>query len=405
MRVPQYQNALHITFSIIYLALYTGAINTINPGGDLDPVEAFLYIFTLGFICDELTKFYKVGRYYIGFWNVFNTTLYALLTVSFITRTIALTHAYGSPQRHHFNELSYNFLAFTAPMFWMRLMLFFDTFRFFGAMLVVVKIMMQESLIFFALLFFVLVGFFQAFVGLDSADPEGLTQTDTIVTAMINAIMSSPEYGDFDVGGWFGMILYYIFTFIIMVVLLNILIALYGTAYSDITENSADEYMALFSQKCLQFVRAPDDNVFIPPLNLLETLCLVLPLEWWMDKKLYERVNDVVMAVIYAPLLVVTAALEQQTARRVKGNRRKGEEDDDTVEEWEQLGWKPDTAADAIDGATDAGDRKWCEKVAQTDPDIRTDKVSAQLRQVQAEMAMLKELLEAKVKGKEEVSS
>ena len=65
--------------------------------------------------------------------------------------------------------------------------------------------------------------------------------------------------------------------------LLNILIALYNSAYQvcqtclpagiglwliscelkDITDNAIDEYMALFSQKTMQFVRAPDENVFI----------------------------------------------------------------------------------------------------------------------------------------------
>lgn len=45
--------------------------------------------------------------------------------------------------------------------------------------------------------------------------------------------------------------------------LLNILIALYNSAYEDITDNAIDEYMALFSQKTMQFVRAPDENVFI----------------------------------------------------------------------------------------------------------------------------------------------
>lgn len=41
MRVPRYQNGLQVAFSIIFLALYTGAINTINPTGDLDPVEGY----------------------------------------------------------------------------------------------------------------------------------------------------------------------------------------------------------------------------------------------------------------------------------------------------------------------------------------------------------------------------
>lgn len=45
--------------------------------------------------------------------------------------------------------------------------------------------------------------------------------------------------------------------------LLNILIALYNSAYEDITDNAIDEYMALFSLKTMQFVRAPDENVFI----------------------------------------------------------------------------------------------------------------------------------------------
>lgn len=48
------------------------------------------------------------------------------------------------------------------------------------------------------------------------------------------------------------------------VVLLNILIALYNSSYEDISGNADDEYMALFSARTLQYVRAPDENVFIP---------------------------------------------------------------------------------------------------------------------------------------------
>ena len=41
-----------------------------------------------------------------------------------------------------------------------------------------------------------------------------------------------------------------------MVILLNVLIALYNSAYEDITGNADDEYMALFAQKTMQFVYA-----------------------------------------------------------------------------------------------------------------------------------------------------
>ena len=72
----------------------------------------------------------------------------------------------------------------------------------------------------------------------------------------------------------------------------------------------------------MQFVRAPDENVFIPPFNLIELFLLVIPFEWWMPKATYERLNDYVMGVIYAPLLLLTAALEVRTARQVSRRSR-----------------------------------------------------------------------------------
>jgi hypothetical protein len=217
MRAPLYQNAVQIFFSVFYLALYTGAINTINAKGDLDVVEGILYLMTAGFIFDEIAKFWKVGRYYIGFWNVFNSTLYALLCVSFVTRLIALGHPVGDHRRSKFNQLSYNFLAFSAPMFWMRLLLYLDTIRFFGAMLVVLKVMMKESLIFFALLIIIMVGFLQAFIGMDQVD-DNAKVTSFIMQAMLNSVMQSPDFDGFEnFAPPFGIILYYIFTFVVMV--------------------------------------------------------------------------------------------------------------------------------------------------------------------------------------------
>jgi len=217
MRAPLYQNAVQIFFSIFYLALYTGAINTINAEGDLDVVEGILYLMTASFMFDEIAKLWKVGRYYIGFWNVFNSTLYALLCVSFVTRLIALGHPVGDHERRKFNELSYNFLAFSAPMFWMRLLLYLDTIRFFGAMLVVLKVMMKESLIFFALLIIIMVGFLQAFIGMDQVD-DNAKVTSFIMQAMLNSVMQSPDFNGFEqFAPPFGIILYYIFTFVVMV--------------------------------------------------------------------------------------------------------------------------------------------------------------------------------------------
>lgn len=391
MRAPVYQNATQIIFSMIYLALYTAAINTVNPTGDLDVVEIILYFFTLGFICDEFSKFWKVGRFYIGFWNTFNFVLYALLTTSLITRFIALSHPLEPDgtrgARERFNELSYNFLAFSAPMFWMRLLLYLDSIRFFGAMLVVLKVMMKESLIFFALLIVIIVGFLQAFIGMDNADTNK-DATTFILHAMANAVMQSPDFSGFDnFAPPFGLILYYIFTFLIMVVLLNILIALFNSAYEDITGNAVDEYLALFAHKTMQFVRAPDENVFIAPLNLVELFCLVIPFEWWLERKTYVKLNKFVMATLYSPLLVVAAWFERRSAQRVISNRRRGETDDDTIEEWEQMA-----------GEVNFQREGWDQKVAMAKANVEEDQATSEVKALRGEVQELKELLVQLVK-------
>lgn len=394
MRAPVYQNATQVVVSLVYLGLYTGAINTVNPTGDLDITEVLLYIFTLGFLCDEFTKFYKVGRFYLGFWNAFNLTLYAMLSVSFIMRCIALANPYDPErkedgEREKYNELSYNFLAFSAPMFWGRLLLFMDTFKFFGAMLVVLKVMMKESIIFFALLAVVVVGFLQAFVGMDNADSKA-DATKFILQSMANSVLGAPDFSGFDTfAPPFGIILYYIFTFTIMVILLNILIALYNSAYEDITGNADDEYMALYAQKTMQFVRAPDENVFIAPFNLVEIFFLILPIEWWCPKKTYMRLNDYVMAFLYSPLLVVAAWWEIRRARDVGFNRKRGEEDDDTIEEWEG-------SMEMLDMEGEG----WTKKVAGVASNVEDDQATVEVKKLREELDELKQLIVKLADGK-----
>lgn len=384
MRTPLYQNGLQIFMTVLYLALFTQCINTVNEDGDLDIVEGILYVMTLGFICDEIAKFWKVGRYYFGFWNAFNNVLYAMLTTSFVIRMLALTQSPDAhdDKRRELNKLGYHFFAFSAPMFWMRMLLYLDVFRFFGAMLVVLKVMMRESLIFFALLFVVCIGFLQAFIGLNQTEGNA-SITNFVVESMIKAVLTSPEFEGFDdYAHPFGLILYYIFSFIVMTILLNILIALYNSAYEDITDNAIDEYMALFAEKTMRFVRAPDENVFIAPLNLIEIFFLILPFEWWLPAEKYERLNHYVMTVIYSPLLLITAFYETVEARRVRWNRKRGEEDDDTIEEWEQM-----------DDQVDFESEGWSKTVERTKPNVEVDGDILAIRELQRELQDLKDMI------------
>ncbi|TFB04989.1 Calcium channel YVC1 [Trichoderma ghanense] len=382
MRSPRNQNLAQLLFSLVYLALFTIAINTVNATGVIDIAEGALYIFTLGYVCDELLKVYKAGYHILGFWNALNGTLYAFLTASFIFRVVGLTFAENTDGRIHYSTLGYNILAFTAPLFWCRLLLYLDSFRFFGAMLVVLKVMMKESMIFFALLIVIVIGFLQAFIGLDLTDDNVADDVWFIVESMARALLGSPEFDGFDgFGPPWGAVLYYCFTFIVMVILLNILIALYNSAYEDIYENADDEYLALFSQKTMQFIRAPDENVYIAPFNLIEIVISAL-FEWWMPKKSYEYLNDCVMGVLYSPLLFITAFFEIRTAYAIRRNRARGEADDDVVEEWEQL-------ADEVD----FGAEGWAKKCEAVKPNMEDDPAVVEVKKLRSELAGLKSML------------
>lgn len=178
------------------------------------------------------------------------------------------------------------------------------------------------------------------------------------------------------------------------------MIALFNSAYQDVTDNAIDEYMALFSQRTMQFVRAPDENVFIArkplapcslpspkpannhssllALNLIEIFFLILPFEWWMPAARYERLNTAVMATIYSPLLLITAWLESKEAHRIRENQRRGRLDEDTTEEWEQMpdGFDPECGG-------------WKEKVEDTRPNIETDAAILEVRELKAQVKEL----------------
>lgn len=140
--------------------------------------------------------------------------------------------------------------------------------------------------------------------------------------------------------------------------------------------------MALFAQKTMQFVRAPDENVYIAPFNLIEIVLVVL-FEWWMPKRHYELLNDIVMAVIYSPLLVVAAFFETRTAHEIRRNRSRGEADDDTVEEWEEM-------EDSVDFEAE-GWAKICEGVKSN---LEVEPAVAEVRKLRGEVEELKRLVE-----------
>lgn len=325
VKTPAYQNKLEIFVSVVYLILFSVILNTNLVDTTLiSGFEAFFYLFTLGAVLDEIVKFYHVGMNYLGFWNAFNDTMYAVIVVAIGFRFASLNTT--GVNRDRYDETSFRILSCVSPMMWSRLLLYLDAQQFVGAMIVVVKTMMKESIIFFFLLGVVILGFLQGFLGLDASDGRS-EATKRIFISLVKAVIGASGFADVkSLVPPYASVLYYIYSFVLSVILMNILIALYSTAYAAIVENATDEYFALVAQKTLRYIRAPDTDLYVPPLNLIELL--LAPLSYATSKKLFKRINYYVMLVIYSPLLVYITIDELANARRIQYNRYKGFPDD-----------------------------------------------------------------------------
>jgi hypothetical protein len=138
----------------------------------------------------------------------------------------------------------------------------------------------------------------------------------------------------------------------------------------------------MFAMKTVTFVRAPDENVYIPPFNLIEIFLIAIPFEWWMNKKSYERINDIVMGFIYSPLLLISAYFETRWARDIRVNRARGDADDDTIEEWEQMLGQVDFEADG-----------WKKQVDTAKSNLEEDLAVTEVKKLREEVDKLRELV------------
>lgn len=105
---------------------------------------------------------------------------------------------------------------------------------------------------------------------------------------------------------------------------------------------------ALVAQKTLRYIRAPDQNLYVPPFNLIEVI--ITPLGWFLPANTWKDLNYYVMLIIYAPLLTYITSDELVNARRISYNRFKGLPDDanEVDTEWD--------LTDGFDDSTEGDD-------------------------------------------------
>ncbi|KAI0053727.1 calcium activated cation channel [Auriscalpium vulgare] len=312
--VPRYQNALRTLIWLFFLGVYSQAVreplDRLDPlHNHLDPYELVLYVMSLAFILDNFNKIWKTLRFAtyraFGFWNVIALLTDSLFLAAFVLRIVGL--ASHPPQSDSMRLHSFQVLSFASPFIWMKLITVFDGWKYIGTMQICVARMLRESGIFFALLSVLGIGFLQGLYALDAADGQ-TESTGSVVHAMVQALLQSPDYDKFSVSPA-GLILYYFWNVVTAIVLLNVLISLFSSAYSDVVEDAEAEYLAFFAGKAVAMIRAPDSYVYPAPFNLVE-IFFVAPLEPFLPSRAYAKYNRFVMTIIFFVPLTIIALYE-----------------------------------------------------------------------------------------------
>ncbi|EIW82309.1 hypothetical protein CONPUDRAFT_81817 [Coniophora puteana RWD-64-598 SS2] len=324
--VPRYQNFFRIIVWLAFLVVYSQAvrepIERLNP----DPMpgdfwEYILYFLALAFWFEGMLDgysyepWYKLFRYAtwraFSFWNVIAFITDCLLAAAFILRVVGLNQQ--GEAANYYRLRSFQVLSFVAPFIWLLLTVF-DGYKYVGTMQICVARMLQESGIFFALLSILALGFLQGLYALDAADGQ-IEDASVVIHVLVQALLQSPNYEKF-APSIAGLILYYFWNVVTALILLNVLISLFSSAYSDVVDHAEAEYLAFFASKTVAMIRAPDSFVYPAPFNLIE-MFFIAPLEWLpISSKTYAKINRLVMTILFFIPLSVIALYECLTQRR-----------------------------------------------------------------------------------------
>ncbi|KAF9006592.1 hypothetical protein BDQ17DRAFT_1352015 [Cyathus striatus] len=318
LQVPRYQNIFRIIVWLFFLFVYSQAVREPLDKIDrnrntIDEWEVVLYVMSLSFIIEDTHKFFTLLRFVtwraFSFWNVIALLTDFLLLSAFVLRAIGLSsHGDRAPMMR---LRSFQVLSFVAPFIWMKLITIFDGYKYIGTMQICIARMMKESGIFFALLSVLAIGFGQGLYALDAAD--GSTEKpDVVFNVLVQALLQAPDYSKYDQSSP-GLLLYYLWNTVTAIVLLNVLISLFSSAYDDVVDDAEAQYLAFFAGKTVGMIRAPDSYVYPAPFNIIEAV-FIAPLEFLpclrLSEKTYAKLNRYVMCTIFFIPLAVIALYE-----------------------------------------------------------------------------------------------
>ncbi|KAG0354761.1 hypothetical protein BC939DRAFT_462636 [Gamsiella multidivaricata] len=322
LNVPKYQNNMKIAMFVLFLIMYTIVVNdrTAYP----TPVEWAVNIFVCGYIFEEFRLIFEGGTaFFLGsLWHWINIISYGIFLVSFAFRFTGCFLGGDAASDGYYSNIAYDLLGLLAIFFWFKPLSLLDGFQYFGTMVMVLQKMLKDGIMFFWLLTWVFIGFLQTFYALQKDEVKSFQNTYML---LIRGFLQDPDWElaqslDRDYGSW----VFALYLFLTGIILLNLLIALFNSSYTNITDSAEKEYMALFTFKVFSYLKSPDQFPFAAPFNLIEVF-FIIPWSLVVSRKAYESLNRCVMSVLFCVPILFIARTERRRYLKLRNSNEENE--------------------------------------------------------------------------------
>ncbi|KAK3841978.1 MAG: hypothetical protein J3R72DRAFT_444140 [Linnemannia gamsii] len=309
LRVPRYKTTFQMISFAGFIAVYTFV--TFAKEAELTAAEVIMDIFALSYTLDELIQLRDSGPsfYFETVWNLFDVPIYIIFLV-FMGLRIS-TFFTGSLEM---SDFAYDVLACNAILLWPRLFAALDHYRFFGTMLIVLRQMLLDAMLFLALSTIFYIGFLQAFYGLhDNTKTYGEIAWLLLQVFFGSAFLGFEEADE--LSELFGAPLMVLFVAISVLMLYTLLISIFSQTFSEVSANAKEEFMFLFSVKVMEEVKSDALYEFQPPFNIFAGL-VVWPCSLIFSSDVVGRISRVLLRFFFFPELVCIWIFEVLVLRK-----------------------------------------------------------------------------------------
>jgi hypothetical protein len=316
LRVPRYRHFINLGSFAVLLTLYMLVLS--RQAGKFSAVELVFWLWSLGFILDEIVGFSDAGftLYVMSLWNWFDLII-LLLLVSYAGCLFA-SYVYEANQKF-LAHMAHDLLATISIFLFPRLFSVLDNYEVFSQMVVSVRRMMVDLAVACLVIIIFSSGFWVAFT---MAFARDVFSANKIAYDLLKILFGfTPTVWD----SWphysvLGRTMLVFYLFVTHFLIMTILIAVLTNSFSAVTANAHEEHQYLFAVNTITMIKSESSSLFsyTAPLNLLEWA--IRPLYYVMPLRNFLVLNRTVIKITHFPVLFLIFVYEKFHLRMMRRN-------------------------------------------------------------------------------------